>query len=119
MTTTRENQKSQTAEQRFKTMEARQEREGFSHGYISHEIRRSKRGPKADKALLAWHDARGFDADDIYQALNSRNGRHLGDELMDYPQKEWNDRIGRSLYQTPSAMYAAFGETKESLSAKA
>lgn len=96
---------------RMKALRLRQQKEGFVFGYINHK----DRTPQRDGAVLRWLDAHGYDEDDIYKALNSTCGRHLGDWLYDsisLSHREVDNRIAKSLWETPAAMYAEFGTPK-------
>lgn len=94
-------------------LKARQDRDGFTFGYLSH----AARTPRRDAAVIAWLDKNGYDQEDAYQALNSKAGRHMGDWLSDpdLTKEEIESRIARSLWPTPAAMYQAFGQTKAEL----
>ena len=105
MTTTT---KPPTAAKVMREMEERQKREGFSNGYLSNEVRAEKPVRMLDLAVLAFLKGRGYDLEDAYQALNSRNGRHLGDWLFGAPEDDWQERIRKSLWPTPAAMWEDF-----------
>lgn len=107
-----------TAPYTLEDLKARQEREGFSMGYLGHSIRSTAQGKRVDAAVLAYLLNHGYDKDDAYQALNSRNGRHMGDALSGAPRATWEEHFTGSLYTTPAEMYDAFGESKEQLSEK-
>lgn len=93
-------------------LKQRQEREGFSHGYLGHEVRGACGGKTIDEEVMAFLQEAGYDQDDAYQALNSRNGRHMGDALMDAAPSELRERVIENLWPSPAAMYKDFGTTK-------
>lgn len=82
--------------------------EGFFHGYLGH----SARTDALDLAVLSVLSGRGFDLEDAYQALNSRNGRHLGDALSGARREDWGQIVAENLWLRPAQMYAAFGVPK-------
>lgn len=103
MTTTT---KPTTAAKVMREMEERQKREGCSFGYIGHEARTEPTGRKMDRIVLSVLADRGYDLEDAYQALNSRDGRHTADWLMGVDtEEELRARLAKSLWPTPAAMW--------------
>lgn len=103
--------KGQSAGELMAKLVNRQRMEGFSHGYLGHSVRCSDMGTRLDRAALLFLKARGFDTEDAFQALNSKNGRHLGDDLT--MSKNWDQTFERNLWKSPAAMYAYFGTEKQ------
>jgi hypothetical protein len=100
----------------------RQDREGYSFGYLGHGVRRAGSAAKADAAVMKFLTTNGFDAVDAYHALNSRCARHMGDALQDLLEFTLADeaRVQEDIalnlgWKTPAQMYASFGETRTQL----
>lgn len=111
-TTTKPSRKTEDRTKRMAALAIRQQDEGYCHGYLGHEVRGGSGGALLDDAVLAWLDAHGYDAEDAYEALNSRPARHMGDALQGARKTEWNGIIASHIWATPAAMWKAFGTTK-------